>query len=47
MEFRKLGETDLAVSAITFGAWAAGGWMWGKVGWMAKKKRVKKTIELK
>lgn len=30
MEFRKLGETDLAVSAITFGAWAAGGWMWGK-----------------
>jgi aryl-alcohol dehydrogenase-like predicted oxidoreductase len=29
MEYRKLGESDLAVSAITFGAWAAGGWMWG------------------
>jgi aryl-alcohol dehydrogenase-like predicted oxidoreductase len=29
MEYRKLGSTDLAVSAITFGAWAAGGWMWG------------------
>ncbi|WP_345948335.1 aldo/keto reductase [Mucilaginibacter sp. PAMB04274] len=29
MEYRKLGETELAVSAITFGAWAAGGWMWG------------------
>jgi aryl-alcohol dehydrogenase-like predicted oxidoreductase len=29
MEFRRLGETKLAVSAITFGAWAAGGWMWG------------------
>jgi len=29
MEFRKLGNTDLEVSAITFGAWAAGGWMWG------------------
>ena len=29
MEYRKLGESDLSVSAITFGAWAAGGWMWG------------------
>ncbi|WP_087138243.1 aldo/keto reductase [Elizabethkingia meningoseptica] len=29
MEFRKLGNTDLEVSVITFGAWAAGGWMWG------------------
>lgn len=31
MEFRYLGETDLKVSAITFGAWAIGGWMWGGV----------------
>lgn len=29
MEFRNLGTSDLKVSAITFGAWAAGGWMWG------------------
>ena len=29
MEFRRLGEPKLAVSVITFGAWAAGGWMWG------------------
>lgn len=29
MEYRKLGTTDLEVSVITFGAWAAGGWMWG------------------
>ncbi|WP_256014376.1 aldo/keto reductase [Desertivirga xinjiangensis] len=29
MEYRKLGGSDLEVSAITFGAWAAGGWMWG------------------
>jgi aryl-alcohol dehydrogenase-like predicted oxidoreductase len=29
MEFRKLGESDLKVSVVTFGAWAAGGWMWG------------------
>ncbi len=29
MEYRKLGKSDLEISVITFGAWAAGGWMWG------------------
>jgi aryl-alcohol dehydrogenase-like predicted oxidoreductase len=29
MEYRKLGESDLNLSIVTFGAWAAGGWMWG------------------
>lgn len=29
MEYRKLGHSDLEVSVVTFGAWAAGGWMWG------------------
>ena len=29
MEYRKLGTSDLEVSVVTFGAWAAGGWMWG------------------
>ncbi|HKI45186.1 MAG TPA: aldo/keto reductase [Balneolales bacterium] len=29
MEYRTLGNTDLKLSAITFGAWAVGGWMWG------------------
>lgn len=29
MEYRKIGNSELALSAITFGAWAAGGWMWG------------------
>jgi aryl-alcohol dehydrogenase-like predicted oxidoreductase len=29
MEYRKLGDTDIELSAITFGAWAIGGWMWG------------------
>jgi len=30
MEYRQLADSGLQVSAITFGAWAAGGWMWGK-----------------
>src|ERR1700710_2379094 len=29
MEYRKLGNTEIELSAITFGAWAIGGWMWG------------------
>lgn len=29
MEYRKIGNTNLELSVITFGAWAAGGWMWG------------------
>ncbi len=29
MEYRKLGTSDLEISVVTFGAWAAGGWMWG------------------
>lgn len=30
MEYRKIGESDLELPVITFGAWAAGGWMWGR-----------------
>lgn len=29
MEYRRLGNSDLELSVVTFGAWAAGGWMWG------------------
>src|ERR1700761_2274914 len=29
MKYRKLANTDLFLSEVTFGAWAAGGWMWG------------------
>jgi len=31
MEYRKIGNSDLELSVITFGAWAAGGWMWGGI----------------
>jgi len=29
MKYRKLGNSDLQLSTITFGSWAIGGWMWG------------------
>lgn len=29
MKYRTLGQSDLNLSVITFGAWATGGWMWG------------------
>ncbi len=29
MEYRQIGESGIQASAITFGAWAIGGWMWG------------------
>ena len=30
MEKVELGQSGLYVSRVTFGAWAIGGWMWGK-----------------
>jgi methylglyoxal reductase len=29
MQFRTLGNSDLRVPVVSFGAWAIGGWMWG------------------
>jgi len=29
MEFANIGNTDIPISRLTFGAWAIGGWMWG------------------
>src|SRR5674536_386309 len=29
MEYRTLGQSDINVSELAFGAWAIGGWLWG------------------
>jgi aryl-alcohol dehydrogenase-like predicted oxidoreductase len=46
MEYRKLGESNLSVSVITFGAWAAGGWMWGQTNRQDAIKAIRDSYEL-
>lgn len=46
MEYRKLIHTDLQLSVVTFGAWAAGGWMWGKTDSQAAVNAIKASYEL-
>lgn len=41
MEYRTLGQSDVKVSELAFGAWAIGGWMWGG----ADSKEAVKAIE--
>ena len=31
MQYRPLGQSDLVLPVVSFGAWAAGGWLWGGV----------------
>jgi len=46
MIYRKLGSSDVEVSAITFGAWAVGGWMWGGTDEQQAIAAIRKAIEL-
>ncbi len=46
MEFRKLGNSDLQLSTITYGSWAIGGWMWGGTNREEAKKAVETAIDL-
>lgn len=46
MEYRKLAHTDLELSVVTFGAWAAGGWMWGKADHHAAVNAIKASYDL-
>ncbi len=41
MQYRKLGQSELEISVIAFGAWAIGGWLWGG----ADKKDAVRAIE--
>ena len=46
MEYRQLGKSKLEVSAITFGAWAIGGWMWGGAERKDAKEAIRASIDL-
>ncbi|WP_020530543.1 aldo/keto reductase [Flexithrix dorotheae] len=46
MEYRKLGSSDLEISAIAFGAWAIGGWLWGGADENEAQKAIRASIDL-
>lgn len=46
MEYRQLGKSDLKLSAITFGAWAIGGWMWGGTDRREAIKAIRKAYDI-
>jgi len=46
MEYRRIGNSDLELSVITFGAWAAGGWMWGSTDRNDAIKAIKASYDL-
>ena len=46
MEYRKLGTSDLELSVVTYGAWAAGGWMWGGTERSDSVKAIRESFDL-
>lgn len=46
MEYRKLGDSSLEITAIAFGAWAAGGWMWGGTDQQEAVAAIRRSVEL-
>ena len=46
MKVRKLGNSDLEVPVVIFGAWAIGGWKWGGTDDANSIKAIQKAIDL-
>ncbi|MBL7112905.1 MAG: aldo/keto reductase [Bacteroidales bacterium] len=46
MEYRSLGNSDVKVTPLTFGAWAIGGWMWGGADKSDALQAIRKSIDL-
>src|SRR5688572_31162892 len=45
MEYRNIGQSQVKVSAISFGAWAIGGWQWGGADRREAIEAIKASIE--
>jgi len=46
MKYRQLGDTDLNVPVVSFGAWAIGGWRWGRTDDKAAVRAIQRAIDL-
>ncbi|MBN1420494.1 MAG: aldo/keto reductase [Planctomycetes bacterium] len=46
MEYRKLGRSDLSVSAVSLGTWVTGGWWWGGADEAQSIDAIRRSIDL-
>jgi aryl-alcohol dehydrogenase-like predicted oxidoreductase len=46
MKIKKIGKSNVKVTEIAFGAWAAGGWMWGGTDYQLSVRAIEKAIDL-
>ena len=46
MNYNQLGKSNIKVTEIAFGAWAAGGWMWGGTDYKQSVQAIEKATEL-
>lgn len=46
MKLKKIGKSNVEITEIVFGAWAAGGWMWGGTDYKLSVKAIERAIDL-
>ena len=46
MKLKKIGKSNVEVTEIAFGAWAAGGWMWGGTDYKLSVRAIERAIDL-
>lgn len=46
MKLKKIGNSNVEITEIVFGAWAAGGWMWGGTDYKLSVKAIERAVDL-